>query len=215
MYWDGQYYYDKCLPFGLRSAPYIFNQLADAVEWILLNKCQISFACHILDDFLIIEPPALSPPYSQTCQQSLTSMLLTFRNLHIPIAGDKTQGPCTALEFMGIILDSEKMEARLPPDKVERIRTSLANFQRRKSCTLKELQSLIGTLNFACKVIPPGRPFLQRMIALTRKVSKAHHHISLSSGFFKDLHMWKEFLSEWNGASFFLSNSWVDSDSLQ
>ena len=147
MYWDGQYYYDKCLPFGLRSAPYIFNQLADAVEWILLNKCQISFACHILHDFLIIEPPALSPPppppYSQTCQQSLTSMLLTFRNLHIPIAGDKTKGPCTALEFMG-------MEARLPPDKVERIRTSLALFKRRKSCTLKELQSLIGTLNFAC-----------------------------------------------------------------
>ena len=140
--------------------------------------------------------PPPPPPYSQTCQQSLTSMLLTFRNLHIPIAGDKTKGPCTALEFMG-------MEARLPPDKVEHIRTSLALFKRRKSCTLKELQSLIGTLNFACKVIPPGRPFLQRMIALTRKVSKAHHHISLSSRFFKDLHMWKEFISEWNGASFF------------
>ena len=131
----------------------------------------------------------LFTPYSRTCQQSLTSMLLTFRNLPIPIAGDKTQGPCTALEFMGIILDSEKMEARLPPVKVERIQTSLASFQRRKSCTLMELQSLIGTLNFACKIIPPGRPFLQRMIALTRKVSKSHHHISLGSGFFKDLHM--------------------------
>ena len=204
MYWDGQYYYDKCLPFSLRSAPYIFNQLADAVEWILLNKC-LNLIClpypgRFFNHRTSSTLPPPPPPYSQTCQQSLTrAMLLTFR--------DKTQGPCTALEFMGVILDSEKMEARVPPDKVERIRTSLAFFQRRKSCTLRELQSLIVTLNFTCKVIPPGRPFLQGIIALTQKVSKAHHHISLSSGFFKDLHMWKEFISEWNGASFFLSNS--------
>ncbi len=50
MCWEGKYYYDKVLPFGLRSAPSIFNQLSDALEWILLNKCNISFACHILDD---------------------------------------------------------------------------------------------------------------------------------------------------------------------
>ena len=72
-------------------------------------------------------------------------MLLTFRNLGIPVAINKTQGPDTVLEFMGIVLDSQKMEARLPADKVERIQTSLASFQRRKFCTLKELQSLIGT----------------------------------------------------------------------
>ena len=39
IFWDGNYYYDKVLPFGLRSAPFLFNMLLDAVEWILLNKC--------------------------------------------------------------------------------------------------------------------------------------------------------------------------------
>ena len=214
MVWNNHYYYDKVLPFGLRSAPFIFNLLSDAVEWILRNKCSISFVCHILDDFLIIEPPSSSSPYSQACQRSLSSMQLTFRNLGIPMAPHKTQGPCTTLEFMGIILDTSKMEARLPSDKVERIRTSLACFQGKKSCTLKELQSLIGTLNFACKVVPPGRPFLQRMIELTRNVSQPHHHIKLSSGFFKDLTMWQIFISNWNGANFFLPTLWVDSDSL-
>ena len=56
MYWQGSYYYDRVLPFGLRSAPFLFNQLSEAIEWILLHKCSISFVCHILDDFLIIEP---------------------------------------------------------------------------------------------------------------------------------------------------------------
>ena len=30
--WRGQYYVDKCLPFGLRSAPFLFNMVAEALE---------------------------------------------------------------------------------------------------------------------------------------------------------------------------------------
>ena len=178
----------------LRSAPYLFNLLSDVIEWILLNHCFVSFVCHILDDFLIIEPASSSPPLNLLCQQSLNSMLLTFRNLGIPIAANKTEGPSTTLEFMGIILDTLRMEARLPVDKVEQIQASLALFQTKRTCTLAELQSLIGTLNFACKVIPPGRPFLQCMIELNRKVNKPHHHIKLSKGFFKDLTMWQQLI---------------------
>ena len=107
------------------------------------------------------------------------------------------------------------MEARLPVDKVERIQASLALFQTKRTCTLTELQSLNGTLNFACKVIPPGRHFLQGMIELTRKVNKPHHHIKLSKGFFKDLTMWQQFIHTSNGAGFFLPTSWLDSDSLE
>ena len=106
------------------------------------------------------------------------------------------------------------MEARLPPDKIAKLNACLNEFERKKSCTLKELQSLIGTLNFACKVVPPARPFLQRMIALTRNVLKSHHHIWLNVGFFHDLQMWKKFISHWNGANFFLSSTWHDSNTL-
>ena len=34
IYWQSQYYVDMYLPFGLRSAPFLFNQLSDALEWI-------------------------------------------------------------------------------------------------------------------------------------------------------------------------------------
>jgi len=166
MYWQGSYYYDKVLPFGLRSAPYLLISFQRPLNGSC-NKCAISFVCHILDDFVIVQPAADSSSTSEDFQQNLSSMLLTLKKLGIPVAADKTQGPCTCLEFMGIILDSVRMEARLTPDRVERIRTSLIGFKSRKSCTLRELQSLIGSLNFACRVVPPGRPFLQRMIELT------------------------------------------------
>ncbi len=111
-------------------------------------------------------------------------MLSTFHTINIPIAKGKTQGPSQVIEFMGILLDTIKMQARLPQDNVNRLQTTLEQFQHRRSCTLKELQSLIGTLNFACGVVPPGRSSLQRMIDLKRNVQKPHHHIKLSSGFF-------------------------------
>ena len=143
MFWTNHYYNDKVLACVLRSAPFVVNQLSDAVKWILVDKCGISFICHILDDFLIIEPASPFPPYSQAFQQSLSSMHLTFKNLGIPLAPHKTQGPCTTLEFMGIILDTVRMEACLPFDKEERMQASLVFFGGKTSCTLKELQLLM------------------------------------------------------------------------
>ena len=41
MEWRGQFYVDLALPFGLRSAPYIFNSVADLMQRILLNNYKI------------------------------------------------------------------------------------------------------------------------------------------------------------------------------
>ena len=214
MQWGGLYYYDKVLPFGLRSAPFLFNQLSEAVEWILYDKCQISYVAHFLDDFLIIEPENPITP-NQSCKESLTSMCLTFKALNIPLATGKTEGPSQVLEFLGIILDSRRMEARLPEDKVVRLKEELHFWLAKRSATLVQLQSLIGVLNFACKVVPAGRAFLQRIISLTVGVTKPHHHIYLGKGFREDIRMWQSFLCDWNGKAFFLNHFWESSSQLK
>ena len=213
MFWENQYFVDLFLPFGLRSAPFKFN-ISIAIAWILSHKCLISYVDFILDDFFIMEPKAKLPPHDQNCKVSLQSMLLTLKNLGIPISKHKTEGPSTVLQFLGILLDSVRMEARLPEDKVQRLRSDLSHWRTRKSATLQEIQSLIGTLNFACKVIPPGRPFLQRIIHLTRKVNKPYHHIKLNAGFREDIRMWQTFLDQWNGSNFFMHKDWATSEAL-
>ena len=50
---DGQVYIDKMLPFGLRSAPIIFSAVADALQWILIQK-HIPKVLHYLDDFILV-----------------------------------------------------------------------------------------------------------------------------------------------------------------
>ena len=36
--WKTRFYVDTCLPFGLRSAPYLFNCLSEVIHWILVNR---------------------------------------------------------------------------------------------------------------------------------------------------------------------------------
>ena len=80
--------------------------------------------------------------------------------------------------------------------------------------TLKDLQSIIGLLNFACSVIIPGRVFLRRLINLTIDIKKPYHFIHLNTEVKKDLRIWQTFLDSFNGKPFFLEEGWSSSYSL-
>lgn len=195
----GFIFFDTVLPFGLWSTPFLFNLLSDALEWIICNKLNITGVLHILNNFFI----ALPPPQFQ-CSTALCHLLTLLTDLDIPLAPGKTFSPSTQLEFMEILLDSSQMEARLPEDKLSRICSLVSAWQSKTSCCLRDLQSLIGLLHFACKVVAPGRPFLRCMITLTWGLSNPSSFIRLSREFHKDLDMWALFLASWNGVNLFL-----------
>ena len=69
-------------------------------------------------------------------------------------------GPLTKLEYLGIILDSVKMQAELPQDKVDRLIKMLRKYSKKTSCTKLAVLSLLGHMSFASKVIVPGRSFM-------------------------------------------------------
>ena len=130
---------------------------------------------HILDDFLFV-----GPPDRFNCRADLTNFLFLCARLNVPIKLGKTVPPTTCLTIYGIEVDTVSMECRLPQDKVEKIRNKLQEFQDKSKSSLKEHQSLIGLLNFACSVVVPGRAFLRRLINLTCKISNPFHSISLT-----------------------------------
>ena len=122
----------------------------------------------------------------------------------VPIAQDKTVGPNTTLQFAGIELDSVQQEARLPLDKLTKCRTLLHQFHKKRSVTVRELQSLIGLLNFCCSVVISGRPFLHCLIDLTSGLTCPYHHIRLNRESKHDIRMWLTFLDNLNGRAFFV-----------
>ena len=105
MHWQGQYYFDKVLPFGLRSAPFIFNCLAEGLDW-LGHQQGITLIHHCLDDFFI----AANPDTNQ-CSRQLSTITGLCEQLNIPLEEDKHEGPTTLLEYLGIFLDSSALEA--------------------------------------------------------------------------------------------------------
>lgn len=147
MHWKGNYYVDCCLPMGLASSCRTFQMLSTALEWVSLNKLNIPHIIHILDDFLIA---AESLDICKTCLQQF----LTFcEDVGVPMAPEKNWGPSSVLTFKGIELDCRRNKARLPYGKVEKCLLAIRSFLGRKKVTLKELQSPIGLLNFACSAV--------------------------------------------------------------
>ena len=94
------------------------------------------------------------------------------------------------------------------------MRELILQFLSRKKVTLKELQSLIGLLNFACSIIKPGRVFLRRLINLTIGVTKPTYFIRITLEVKKDLRIWQQFLTSFNCQSIFLEEVWTSSSTL-
>ena len=113
MEWDGKIYVYPCLPFGLRSAPKIFNAVADALCWCL-QQAGIRFILHCLDDYIIV-----SPPNSSECARAVEILGQTCAQLGVPVAANKSEGPVTSLVFLGIVIDTVAGGLRLPDDKLQ------------------------------------------------------------------------------------------------
>ena len=208
MEWQGHLYFDRCLPMGCASSCRIFSEFSSAIKWAAKTRLGIPHMVCVLDDFLLLASSR------QVCQQNLDKFLGMCREVGIPMAEEKTFPPAQTMSFLGIELDVVKMEARLPADKLIKCEALVAAALRASRFSLRELQSLIGSLNFACRVVSPGRAFLRRLINLTIGKTSPYYRIRLTSEAKADLMAWSLFLQSFNGTCFFHQSPWQHSDSF-
>ena len=82
----------------------------------------------------------------------------------------------------------------------------------RRKVTLRELQSLIGLLSFACCVVQPGRTFLRRPIDRTKGIQQPHFHIRLNKDSRLDIAAWLLFMDHLNGKAMLLKQIWISAN---
>ena len=193
--WRDKYYVDNKLPFGLRSAPKIFNAIADALEYCIRRE-GVNEVEHYLDDFI-----TMGSPISEECASNLEKIKRISADLGIPLAEEKEEGPSTAITFLGIHLDTVLGTLSLPSVKIQRILKELGNWKSRRCCRRRELESLIGLLHHAARVVRPGRSFIQRLIFHLRGGRQDNHFIRLNKEARADIHWWQAFLELWNGVT--------------
>ncbi|KAM9330146.1 uncharacterized protein PAF06_009848 [Gastrophryne carolinensis] len=198
-YFEGGVFIDRCLPMGCSVSCAYFEAFSTFLEWVVKEKSGLSAVTHYLDDFFCV-----GPADSRVCDLLLSCMLSTFDSFGVPVATEKTEGPRTCMSFLGIEIDSQAGVCRLPLVKVRDLLQELQGALLVKKVTLRQLQSVLGKLNFACKVLPMGRVFSRRLSLATAGVKEAHHFIRLTGGLKEDLRMWVSFLSSFNGLVYWL-----------
>ena len=193
----GQTFCDRALPFGLRSAQKLFTAVADGLSWAL--HCEgIANLLHYLDDFFFWLEAS-----SSDCANALSIAVPLCGRLGLPVAPQKVVGPTTSIVFLGILFDSVRQEISLPEDKLARLRMELRTWGVWRSASKRQLQSLIGLLNHAAKVVRPGHPFLRSLIDTMKIPRRQDQKIRLNLECQGDIVWWQEFLSAWNGVGFF------------
>ena len=170
----------------LQSAPpQLFNAVADALEWYL-RDCGICQVFHYLDDFIII-----GPPHSPECAEALAAIDRACSQLGVPIT--ERDGPTTCLTLLGIEVDMVASQLRLPQEKLLRLRSLLDDWDDRKVCQRRELESLVRILNHACRVVRSGRMFLRHMLKGVRHHPVCPCPIKLNRSFRSDQTWWRLF----------------------
>ena len=151
----------------------------------------VSNSLHYLDDFFFWSEARLR-------------MGLVYGRVDVPQARAPggSPDPTTAIVFLGILVDSVR-QVRLPDDKLARLGQELRNWGVRRAATKRQLQSLIGLLNHAAKVVRPGRPFLRGLIDAMKIPRRQNQKVRLNLQCRGDIVWWQEFLHIWNGVGFF------------
>ena len=206
---EGFFFFDKCLPMGCSISCSLFEKFSSFLEFLVREQAPAGLVTHYLDDFLFIGRDR------STCGMMLTTFQEICGGLGVPLAPEKTMGPVPALCYLGLEIDAAAGLVRVPRDKLEKLKRGISGALGRRRMTLREIQSLVGLLNFVCKAVPPGRPFLRRLIDLTVGVKQMHHKVRVGKGARADLVAWSTFLWQFNGASIFLDSKWWESPDLE
>ena len=112
----------------------------------------------------------LGPPLSPQCQRNLEGIIHSCQSTGTPLEKDKCEGPSAISPFLGMELDSHKMEIRSPPptpDKLELLRQLLKDWKGRKAGKKRERLPAACIQGSPSRSLIPTAPNPRRFISWT------------------------------------------------
>ena len=200
--WGGERVFlrDNRLSMGLSSSPYVFSKISDFVV-----RCAMRRGCsrivNYLDDYCILGRSV------EECVRDQQHLIAALRMLGFAISFKKLSSPSTSTRFLGIIIDSVKMNLSLPRDKLEKLLVDIHKTLSGRKVDRKQLEQLAGYMAHASKVVRGGRVFSRRVYDTISSLKKAHHKIRVGGEFKKDLLWWRDFATQFNGAANILGSA--------
>lgn len=192
--WEGQLYVDSRLQFGARSAPEIAHRFTMFVKRVLYANGFRALCC-VMDDFLFLHSSR------EVCRVMLAAAIALLQDLgfQVNMRPGKTAEPAHVQKFLGVVINSARMSLSLPVEKLEATLGAVSYVLARRSCKVKLLQSLLGRLQWASRVVFGGKAFMRSLSDGLVGASHPGHHVSISADMKADLRWWLAHAATHNG----------------
>jgi hypothetical protein len=103
------------------------------------------------------------------------------------------------MQTLGVEIGTNSMQLRLTQQRVQQLRQLASEFSSRKRCSKRELDQLVGKLQWASDVIYGGSLLLNPIRRCGNKCSKPHHNVYLLAEARLALRWWYTALQSFNG----------------
>lgn len=190
------YFTDCKLPFGARLSTPIFHRITQAIKRMMIRR-GYQLVVYI-DDFVGVATTR------EQCREAMCCLIALLRKLGLLINWQKVVDPTQCITYLGVEVDSVNMCLRLPEEKIDSIREKLELACSRRRLTKRQIQSLVGVLNFAAALVHGGRVFLRRLINASTALKKKSDRAQLRGELLQDILWWKRYMSVFNGKSLIL-----------
>ena len=166
--WLGRLFFFVSLPMGLSSACQIYNKFADAIEYIIVKNHKrlftrywrgqsIQLMRHYLDDFF-------GGHWSRRKAKKQFDLVQEWMaKLGIPTKPSKCIKPARVQKWLGWLYNTLCQTISIPVDKIVRYRAYIAIVLQSGKAHRKQLQKLIGILQWAAVAIFPGKAWIRRL----------------------------------------------------
>ena len=189
--WRNLYYHDLVMVMGCTVAPYVCQRTTSMIAYIQAEMGYMVF--NYVDDFLGIE-------YISKIHDAHTSLLRLFRDVGMSRSESKSVPPTQELEFIGNLLNTEQFTIGITPVRKVQILKELEKWRFKPVATRREMESLVGKLQFISACVKPGRLFVSRLLSNLKGMSRGRTY-KLSNEARKDIKWWTLFLPGYNGTS--------------
>jgi hypothetical protein len=203
--WEGKLYIDMALAMGICSAAFLCQRFTSAIKFICQ---QFGFSLlNYIDDMAVCIPPSQAKEAFSVLQSLLS-------DLGIQEAKEKSYGPSPAMEVFGVMFDVPSMTMSVTPSRLNEISNLIDSWLLKRKATKRDLQSLLGKLQFVAKCVRSGRIFISRLLGTLSSLKRQHHRFKLSVQFKLDLRWWQRFLRQFNGITIIPDMIWAAPDTL-
>ena len=191
MWWEGALFFDKTAVMGCRSAPYICQWTTNFIRHVLANIEYVVF--NYIDDFMSLDA------YENACR-SYIALGNLLRDLGVHVAEEKSVFQTQIIEFLGVLYDFVQMTISLPEEKMVEIKQLLRIWLKKKDMTVKQLQKLVGKLQFAACCVCAGRVFMNRMYDMICEMQEGQIY-NVPRQVWQDVRWWHKYMKEYDGKS--------------